>query len=249
MQQMKQQLTEIKKTNNNIKIAKTELKIAKKIKIAVSNFPYQIDSEYPSNIISNKKMNYVGATLLASALLEEIGINHLKVGLTNHSMLILNLSNNKLILYDPTPTYEADFLRYEELKDKDINGINEKGEVLTTTDIINLFKFPTTESIRFKVNNKSYLKYLKLLETKSNYINISDPRIGLSSSLFCNLGNFFHKNSNYEKAIDAYINIIKLDPQKIEAYYNLGNVFYKIGKNEEAIEVCQKIIQINKGHS
>src|SRR6478609_3817324 len=52
----------------------------------------------------------------------------------------------------------------------------------------------------------------------------------------------FLLNEQPDKAIDAFIEIMKLDPESVELHYALGNLFRRRGETERAIRVHQNLL-------
>src|SRR5689334_19533374 len=52
----------------------------------------------------------------------------------------------------------------------------------------------------------------------------------------------FLLNEQPDKAIDAFIEIVKLDPETIELHFALGNLFRRRGETERAIRVHQNLL-------
>ena len=52
----------------------------------------------------------------------------------------------------------------------------------------------------------------------------------------------FLLNDQPDKAIDAFIEILKLDPETVELHFALGNLFRRRGETERAIRVHQNLI-------
>jgi predicted O-linked N-acetylglucosamine transferase (SPINDLY family) len=57
----------------------------------------------------------------------------------------------------------------------------------------------------------------------------------------------FKKNS-YQKAINQFKKIIKIDSKYIEAYYNIGTIFFNLSKFKEAVDYFNSAIAINKDY-
>jgi lipopolysaccharide biosynthesis regulator YciM len=49
-------------------------------------------------------------------------------------------------------------------------------------------------------------------------------------------------NDQHDKAIDAFIDIVKLDPESVELHFALGNLFRRRGETERAIRVHQNLL-------
>jgi lipopolysaccharide biosynthesis regulator YciM len=52
----------------------------------------------------------------------------------------------------------------------------------------------------------------------------------------------FLLNEQHDKAIDAFIDIVKLDPEAVELHFALGNLFRRRGETERAIRVHQNLL-------
>jgi lipopolysaccharide biosynthesis regulator YciM len=52
----------------------------------------------------------------------------------------------------------------------------------------------------------------------------------------------FLLNDQHDKAIDAFIDIVKLDPETVELHFALGNLFRRRGETERAIRVHQSLL-------
>lgn len=52
----------------------------------------------------------------------------------------------------------------------------------------------------------------------------------------------FLLNDQHDKAIDAFIEVLKLDPETIELHFALGNLFRRRGETERAIRVHQNLL-------
>lgn len=52
----------------------------------------------------------------------------------------------------------------------------------------------------------------------------------------------FLLNDEHDKAIDAFIDIVKLDPEAVELHFALGNLFRRRGETERAIRVHQNLL-------
>lgn len=60
-----------------------------------------------------------------------------------------------------------------------------------------------------------------------------------------NLGDYYGRRGEYEKAIEEFKKAIELQPNYGDAYHNLGNTYQQIGKIDMAIENYQKALQFN----
>lgn len=60
-----------------------------------------------------------------------------------------------------------------------------------------------------------------------------------------NLGDYYSRHGDYQKAIEEFKSAIELNPDYGDAYHNLGNAYREIGNNEEAIANYQKALSLN----
>ena len=52
----------------------------------------------------------------------------------------------------------------------------------------------------------------------------------------------FLLNEQHDKAIDAFIEVVKLDPESADMHFALGNLFRRRGETERAIRVHQNLL-------
>ncbi|MTI19471.1 tetratricopeptide repeat protein, partial [Fulvivirga sp. RKSG066] len=57
------------------------------------------------------------------------------------------------------------------------------------------------------------------------------------------LGDKYFKNGQYEKAIDAYTEYLRLEPTHIKSLYNRGRAYEEVGKHEEALADFNKVLK------
>jgi len=60
-----------------------------------------------------------------------------------------------------------------------------------------------------------------------------------------NLGDYYFRHGEYEKAIEEFKTAIELNPNYGDAYHNLANVYRQIGNTEEAIANYKKALSFN----
>lgn len=60
-----------------------------------------------------------------------------------------------------------------------------------------------------------------------------------------NQGNALYRQGNYDEAIKAYDEVIKLDPTDADAWCNKGTALYHLGKYDEAIIALDESIRLN----
>ena len=68
---------------------------------------------------------------------------------------------------------------------------------------------------------------------------------GMTAELYLLKGNAYFGNMDFERAIEAYTNALKIDAKLFEAYNNRGNSKSSMEMFEDAIEDYKKAIEIN----
>ncbi len=71
----------------------------------------------------------------------------------------------------------------------------------------------------------------------------STPSLGNPDELV-RLGIDNQKRKEYEQAIEAYKQVLRMDPDYVGAYYNLGYGYSKLGLHKEAIESYQQSVRL-----
>jgi len=225
--EFKQELEEVKNTNDIAQISAKELEIAKKIQKAVSSFPYKEFGNNPSEMIKNRFINCVGSAVLGGGLLDKVGIKYLHVSLSEHSVTGLITSDKKVYWQDFTPG-----------ANKNVNYNEITSDMLEENiDLNNLVNIPDSGiNIVFK-NWKINGKQLR--------VNLYNPEIGLQSDILNNTGNALSDLGRNEEAIEAHKQAININPKDVYPYNGLGNALSNLGRYEEAIEAYKQAININ----
>jgi tetratricopeptide (TPR) repeat protein len=107
----------------------------------------------------------------------------------------------------------------------------------TVNDLVNIL----AEEVEFQLQKRNFILAQKLSEQiidldDSNYI------------YYFNLGNALAQNGDYEGAIIAWKQAIKLNPNCIEAYQNIGDYAHHLGEYTEAINVYEKLLEIESNN-
>lgn len=88
--------------------------------------------------------------------------------------------------------------------------------------------------------------YLRLgkLDDAINQYNLSLSIDSTEASIFYNLGNAYYEKQDFLNAINAYSNVIKIDPNKFKAIHKSGISFQKLNQHDDAIVQFRKAISI-----
>ncbi len=227
---LKAELKDLKETRDVIKISIEELKIAKKIQKAVSGFPYKTGKNNPSEMIETQFINCLGASILGGSLLDEVGIKYLYADLLMHSATILVTSDGKAYWQDFTPGNLKQ--NYTEIT----NNMLKK-----PVNIADFSKKLNNQELFINFKEWNPYKHIK----KDLIVNLSNPEIGLQSSILYNIGYALFRLGKYKEVIEAYKQAIKINPEDITSYNGLGNALNYLGKYKEAIDVYKQAIKID----
>lgn len=61
-----------------------------------------------------------------------------------------------------------------------------------------------------------------------------------------NLGDYYARHGNLEKAAEEFKTVIRLNPRHAAAYHNLGNIYYNMGRKDDAAGSYLKALSINQ---
>ncbi len=229
MDEMKKELEKARQSENNDEVSLVEVEIASKIQKALRRFPYETMANYPHTMIETQFINCVGATMIGGKLLDELGIEYVVADLGTHSSAVLITKNGK--------KYWMDFIA----SDLNVNKAEIKEDMIDEG-----FDFPEPEKIpdtgvTLKFKNWNPYRNIKGKLT----VNLFPKETGTRLHVLNNTGYLFEKSGQYEKAIEAYNQAIKINPEYAPARKGLGDVYVKLEEYEKAIEEYDKAIKIN----
>ena len=237
---MKRDLYEAKKNGNVKEISKKEIDISQRIQEAVDRFPYEEFANNPSEIIKNKKLNCLGATMLAGALLNEVGINYLQVAIPDHAVIILITTDGRAYWQDIQMPY-----RNGELHDKDIQGKTKDGKDIAINDIVAFSKKPTPEGLLFKLEPSVRRKKMPWSREEQQFVYVSDPETGQQAGLLANASELLRNSGLTKESIEALKLEVKIAPNHPAAHHDLGGTLARAGRYEESIYYIKKAIELN----
>jgi tetratricopeptide (TPR) repeat protein len=252
IEKLKEELSKLRAIGTPEQVSKKEREIAYKIQSAVSRFRYEENTNNPSEIIANKHINCVGASLLGGVLLGEVGLNYLVASIPEHSILLLVTSDGSVVWLDMLHPFNN-----EDLKDEMIRGQKKDGQPLRVADIVAFSKDPKPEGMVVDIEGDSYTKKVPWLKPgERQYLAIFGPEYGQKLQILYNKGAFFRnvgikekdkqkQKEFFEKSVEFYKQAIALGP-KISGLYNvLGRVLVGLKNYEEAIKYLRESIKID----
>jgi tetratricopeptide (TPR) repeat protein len=242
---LKKELSEVREEGDLSAIGEKEKEIALKISRAVSSFPFKSGANNPADIIADKYINCVGASILGGALLSEVGIVYLVAEVPEHSLTFLITADDKIIWQDMLSPCNN-----EELQDSVFEGKNDEGKHFTAADIVDFSKKPSASGLMLAINEEVYLKKLPhIREEERKNITLFGPETGQQIQLLSNTTNAFIELQKYEEAVETAKQALALSPKHLSLYNNLGNALLKSGRYREAIIEYKKILSLNPEYS
>jgi tetratricopeptide (TPR) repeat protein len=204
---LKQELDQVRETGDLTQIGNKEREIALKIQNAMDLYPYVISGNNPSDMARSRELNCVGYSLLGGALLDRVGIKYLGVGLPRHSITILITSDNKAYWQDmQSATYNV------EIKDEDIttepvgftdNATKLRRKTITVQNLVDLANGKTTDSLTFFAKSDSIRQsifWIKENEKNFSEIVVGPPNIVLKNQILGNTALNLSDTGKYAEA-------------------------------------------------
>ncbi len=93
---------------------------------------------------------------------------------------------------------------------------------------------------------KDYKKAIALWQDIITIADYEDDKKSLVGGYF-NLGYSYNELKEYQKAINAYKKVIKIEPGDYEAHNNMGDVYLKLKEYQEAIGAYKEVIKFTSG--
>jgi len=94
------------------------------------------------------------------------------------------------------------------------------------------------------MDKEEYEKALLYLE-----IAIKTELLSLKENVYVNIGFCYGNLGNHVKAVEAYKQAIRIDPNDTNAYYNLGVAYDRLGLYKDAIEAFKQGIRIDPDYA
>ena len=136
---------------------------------------------------------------------------------------------------------------------------NELPEVTVTLALINngMGRYEETLDLLAELENEDGLSYDAFIQKAKAYEGLGNTneaentyKLAIEQKKnfwvgYHNLGVFYYRNSQYQKAIDAFLKVTELTPNNTRGYNNLGGIYGSLGQTEKAIESFKKSLSID----
>jgi len=70
-----------------------------------------------------------------------------------------------------------------------------------------------------------------------------------TARIYENLGHGFRKRGQYDKALTAYRELVKLNPNSASSHFHMGRIYEMRGESDLAVKAYQKVIEIKPNHT
>ena len=239
LDKLKNELEIMKKNNKSaVEISQRELEIARMIHQEIQRFPYKSGVEQPSVILSTQFINCVGAQILGSTFLKELGIRSVNASMPEHLATILMTSDGKKYLWD--------FMFPDDGKTNLIEITSEM--LLDDKNWINFFDNPECSATTITFDHfNPYEDFIPGKLTLELYKNN-----GLQYFVLCNMAHDLYNEKRYEVVIKTVKQAIAINPDGSDAYYYLalsskalGDLNKDPSKYEESIKYSKLAISKN----
>lgn len=247
---LKKELKDVRQSQNPKKITDKEREIAEKIQRKIKRLYYWPEANIPSEMVKQRLINCVGASILGGALMDEIGLNYLVADVPGHSLLVLLTTDGGVEWRDMILTLEN-----EKLTDDMISGFKSDGSRLTLNDIIQYSKKPTGEGISFEIDKSKYPnKFSWIGKQHKQTVVLREPKYGQQFQIMNNMGAFQIKykegdvlsKMKIDKGIQFITELISIAPEKSIYYDIMAKLLEKSDdKREKSIYYYQKAISLD----
>jgi len=128
-------------------------------------------------------------------------------------------------------------------------NLMEEGETFTTEELFGQenkekkdfdYAYEAANKALYFIDKEEYAKALPYLE-----IAIKTDIPSLKAWAYFKIGYCYGKLKSHAKAIEAYKQAFRIDPNNAAAYYNLGIAYYELGLYKDAIEAFKQAIRID----
>jgi hypothetical protein len=251
---LRAELEEVRKTGDVHLITEKELDVADMIQMIVREYPFRLNCQHAVEMIMNGERNCRGASLLSLALLSSEGIEIpcLIGDLPKHSIVVLLLSDDRLVWYDmEAPIY------FEIITPEMIGGVSKNGTPLMYADVIAYAKDPTPDGLMIDIVGDEYLEKLSWVKKgQRQFLTLFPPKLGSQmqvlngiafelNELGLNEKKPIKKNEYFSQAVEACKLSTGYNPKYEYAYDTMGYALYKLEKYEEALNAYQTSFSIN----
>ncbi|MBI5153496.1 MAG: tetratricopeptide repeat protein [Parcubacteria group bacterium] len=221
-------------------IGQKEHEIIQQINQAISVYRHQ-GGDSPSEMVIEQRFNCLGGSLLAGALLGQVGINYLVVDAPEHSLLFVVRSDGVIEWRDMINSTKGKIL-----DDTMFKKAGKEKTPITVRDLIAFSEHPGGEGLALSPKSRVWENQFWWMDKEQRgTITVFGPEYGQKIQVLYNLGTTLNELGYKKEAVEAYKEMIALNPKMAESYYGLGNALSSLGRHEEALEVYRKAIALN----
>lgn len=234
---LKQELADLRTTDDIAAISEKEREIAFKIQKAVVEIPfYPVLGSFPSEIVKKQYIDCVGGSMLGGALFKEAGINYLVGYSLGHSQAFLITSDERVYLQDFTSSRGESAY---EIKNQVIRPFKKGNNPISTKDIVNYSHDQMGEvGLSFVVDDFNH----------SMRVIAYPPETGTKIQVITNAAVALFDSGEYAAAIGLMNRALLLDERNYMTYINLCAFYVKSGNLEKGLEAINRSIKFNPEH-
>jgi tetratricopeptide (TPR) repeat protein len=236
---LKAEMDEIRSQKDKEEIAKQERILAHNIQKAISNIPYEEGADSPSEIVMNREINCVAASMLGGSFLSELGIGYLVGDIPQHSVLLLVTAKGEVEYMDMLAPWNNHILN-----DNNISW-NKDGPSISLLELADFATNPGERNIRFKLGGDEFMGYSGLFVNGDLPITVYGPDFGQMLQKLNNIAVRYEDKSQFDEAGFAYDVGLNLDPGSRGLLKNYAPLLYDLGKREEAVDVYRTAIALD----
>ena len=221
-------------------ITQKEHEIIQDINMALTMYRHNGGSS-PSEIAIQQHFNCLGGSLLAGALLDQVGINYLVMDVPEHSLLLVVRSDGAIEWRDMINSTKGDVI-----DDFMFQTTGKEKAPVTVKDFIAFSEHPRGEGLMLTTKSRVWKdKFWFIEKNKGGIVTVFGPEYGQKIQVLYNLGLLLGELGCEKEAVEAYKEAISLNPKLASLYRNLGISLSILGNNEEAIEMYRKAIALD----
>ncbi len=222
--QMRASILAAREAGNDEVTAALEQQYAERIQQIVGSYRYQRRAANPARMLEQQELNCVGASILGSAFLEEIGIDHLHVNVPGHALMLLVTSDGKVRWHDMLTSRTNGELTDDMVQDATVAEI---GEIARDSS--------ERKAIRFRLSQDAYEERVPWFSTERPHVTAFDPKTGQQIDVLEWTSTFLQEEGQNKESCIAMQKAVELLPDNAELRWNYASTLERIEATEQAI--------------